>query len=94
MFIALLLVAIGVRYEKALNEWNNKAIKGEVQPNYSNLYLNNYIPSVTSWDLSDQIGDQGTSINQYGKEVFLGVLLQEQKLMIEKYMLASIQDSS
>ena len=75
MFIALLLIAIGVRYEKPLNEWNNKAIKGEVEPNYSNLYLNNYIPSVTSWDLSDQLGDQQTSINQYGKEVFLGGLI-------------------
>jgi hypothetical protein len=75
IFIALLLIAIGVRYENALNEWNNKAIKGEVEPNYSNLYLNNYIPSVTSWDLSDQLGDQQTSINQYGKEVFLGGLI-------------------
>ena len=75
IFIALLLVAIGVRYENALNDWNNKAIKGEVEPNYSNLYLNNYIPSVTSWDLSDQLGDQQRSINQYGKEVFLGGLI-------------------
>ena len=75
MFIALLLIAIGVRYEKPLNEWNNKAIKNEVEPNYSNLYLNNYIPSVKSWDLSDQLVDQQTSINQYGKEVFLGGLI-------------------
>ena len=75
MFIALLLIAIGVRYEKPLNDWNNKAIRGEVEPSHSNLYLNNYIPSVKSWDLSDQLVDQQTSINQYGKEVFLGGLI-------------------
>jgi len=75
MFIALLLIAIGVRYEKPLNDWNNKTIKDEVEPDYSNLYLNNYIPSVKSWDLSDHLVDQQTSINQYGKEVFLGGLI-------------------
>ena len=39
MFIALLLVAIGVRYENALNEWNNKVIKGEEEIHHLDLLL-------------------------------------------------------
>ena len=28
-FIALLLIAIGVKYQEPLNSWNNRIIKGE-----------------------------------------------------------------
>ena len=74
-FISLLLIAIGVKYQESLNNWNDRVIKGEVTQKYANLYLNNYFPKVETWNLSEILDDQILTKNQYGKEVFLGGLI-------------------
>ena len=75
IFLGLLFIALGVKYQAPLNAWNNNVIKGEINQQYANLYLNNYAPEVVTWDLSDQIGKKVLTTNQYGNEVFLGGLI-------------------
>jgi hypothetical protein len=75
VFSSLILIAIGVKYEDSINEWNDRVIKGEKELYHLDLYLNNYKPSVTSWDLSDKLCEKKLTTNQYGKEVFLGGLI-------------------
>jgi len=74
-FIAILLVAIGVKYQQPLNDWNNSTIKGETKKSFANLYLNNYSPTSETWDLKDKMGKQVMVTNQYGREVSLGGLI-------------------
>jgi len=74
-FVALLLVAIGVKYQQPLNDWNNSAIKGEKKKYFANLYLNNYRPTSTTWNLKEKMGKQVMVVNQYGREVSLGGLI-------------------
>ena len=61
IFISLTLIAIGVKYESSLNEWNNKVIKGEEETHHLDLYLNIYSPVVATWDLSDKLGEKKLS---------------------------------
>jgi glucose/arabinose dehydrogenase len=74
-FIVLLLVAIGVKYQQPLNDWNNSTIKGEKKKSFANLYLNNYSPTSETWNLKDKMGEQAMVTNQYGREVSLGGLI-------------------
>lgn len=73
--LALILIAIGVKYQKPLNDWNNTVIKGEKPQAFYNLYLNNYIPTSEVWDLKSDIGEQTVTTNQYGRKVSLGGLI-------------------
>ena len=75
VFIALLLIAIGVKYQEPLNSWNNRVIKGENESAYNNLYLNNYKPEVKIWHLTEKLGNKVLTTDQYGNEVFLGGLI-------------------
>lgn len=74
-FISLILVAIGVKYQGPLNNWNDRVLKGEIEKKYASLYLNNYIPHAETWDLSNFLDYTTLTKNQYGKEVFLGGLI-------------------
>jgi len=74
VIMALVLVAIGVKYQQPLNNWNNANIKGEKKKTFSNLYLNNYLPTSETWDLKEKMGEQVLVTNQYGKKVSLGGL--------------------
>lgn len=74
-FVALLLIAVGVKYQQPLNDWNNTVIKGEKKKTFANLYLNNYLPKSETWQLKDKLGEQTLTTNQYGKKVSLGGLI-------------------
>ena len=88
VFLSLLLLALGVKYQEPLNNWNNKVIKGEIDQSYASLYLNNYIPVVEIWNISDMLGEKILSTNQYGKEVFLGGLITGAKVNENRINLA------
>jgi aldose sugar dehydrogenase len=87
VFAALLLVATGVKYQEPLNKWNNKVFKGEINHLYASLYLNNYSPIVETWNLSNMLGEQILTTNQYGKEVLLGGLITGAKVTDNKIYL-------
>ncbi len=74
-FLALSLVAIGVKYQQPINDWNNSIIKGEKKKSFANLYLNNYLPKSETWHLKDKMGEQVMVTNQYGRKVSLGGLI-------------------
>ncbi len=58
LFFSIIMVVLGVRFEKPLNYWNDVFIKGEVKEPFSKLHLNHYDAEVEVWDIFDKLSSK------------------------------------